>query len=280
MAVPGGSTDWWFEPSAVGPASFQQSAASPGAGWRGPFPTEAAARKALAALTGGGGGSGGGGPGGGGGGAQDGAGFVASAKTFIGDASGAGPAALDCSHLVQEALQRVGVRGVPRTSEAQWAWVRKITQAQLQPGDLIFEQWPGDNSPPGHVVIYAGGGQVIEAPGSGGTFVHERSWSPSETTIVGYGRVPSWAGFTGGLGGGGLGGGISGGGGGIWDSITSWFGDAGSAAASAGHVWSDLETMLTAAMWLFDPANWVRILAGVFGFVFLLAGLAAMSKAV
>ena len=41
----------------------------------------------------------------------------------------------------------------------------------------------------------------------------------------------------------------------------------------------DLGKLARAAMWLADPANWVRIVAGVLGFVFLGAGLIVMGKA-
>ena len=101
---------------------------------------------------------------------------------------GAGPNAFDCSGLVQYCLTQVGVRGCPRESEAQWTWCLHITYGELLPGDLIFEQWPGDNAPPGHVCIYKGSGQVIEAPHAG-LNVWVRAWSPNETKIVGYGRV-------------------------------------------------------------------------------------------
>ena len=118
--------------------------------------------------------------------------FIAEAKKFIGVPyvyGGASPAGFDCSGLVQYCLEQIGIHGVPRTSEGQWSWSHHVKQADLAPGDLIFEQWPGDSSPPGHVVIYIGSGQVIEAPETG-QLVHTRAWSDTETTIVGYGQVP------------------------------------------------------------------------------------------
>lgn len=168
----------------------------------------------------------------------------------------AGPSAFDCSGLVQYTLSQLGMKGVPRTSEAQWGWVRKITRAQLQPGDLIFEQWPGDNSPPGHVVIYAGNGKVIEAPHAGAK-VQVRSWSPDETTIVGYGRPPGLAAAAGASGSSGLLGSLLSLA--LPDSVTRMFGQA--------------EQLAQAAMWLFNPENWARIIAGAFGFVLLAFGL-------
>jgi cell wall-associated NlpC family hydrolase len=95
----------------------------------------------------------------------------------------------DCSGLVYWCLHAIGLEGCPRTSEDQFAWCQHISEGALAPGALIFEDWPGDGSPPGHVIIYIGGGRVVEAPQTGQD-VHIRSWSPSETTIAGYGQVP------------------------------------------------------------------------------------------
>jgi peptidoglycan DL-endopeptidase CwlO len=132
--------------------------------------------------------------GGGGGSGATGAAFVHQAKEHIGAPyvfGAAGPAAFDCSGLVQYSLAQLGITA-PRTSEQQWAWVHRISYSALRPGDLIFEQWPGDQAPPGHVVIYAGHGQVVEAP-QPGEDVRLRPWSPDETWIVGYGQIPGVA---------------------------------------------------------------------------------------
>lgn len=193
--------------------------------------------------------------------AVTGAQIIAEARKFLGDPyvyGAAGPSTFDCSGLVQYVLTQLGVKGVPRTSEAQWGWVKKIQRADLQPGDLIFEQWPGDNSPPGHVVIYAGGGKVIEAP-QPGQDVHVRSWSPDETTITGYGRVPGAAlsGATGSSGGGGL---LH-----LPAAVTSFF--------------SDATDFVHALMWLVNPENWMRIIAGAAGVLLGLAGIVFLVKA-
>jgi hypothetical protein len=118
--------------------------------------------------------------------------FVAKLKSVEGDPyqlGAAGPGSFDCSGLVQWALESVGMTNVPRTSEQQWAWVNKINKSQLKPGDLVFSQWPGDNASPGHVQVYIGGGQVIQAPHTGAT-VSIASLSSDTGHIVGYGRVP------------------------------------------------------------------------------------------
>ena len=122
--------------------------------------------------------------------------FAAEVRKFLGVPyifGGESPKGFDCSGLVAYALGRLGIHA-PRTSEEQWAWVDRIKESQLQPGDLIFEQWPGDQTAPGHVVIYAGDGKIIQAPAPGQN-VQEVPWSVASTTaaggrVVGYGRVP------------------------------------------------------------------------------------------
>lgn len=101
---------------------------------------------------------------------------------------GTSPAGFDCSGLVQYVLTKVGIKGVPRTSEEQFAWAQKISKSDLAPGDLVFAQFPGDNASPGHVGIYVGNGRVLSAedPAAGIGFSTLESWGSS---IVGYGRA-------------------------------------------------------------------------------------------
>ena len=72
----------------------------------------------------------------------------------------AGPGAFDCSGLTMMAWRAGGV-SLPHNAAAQYGQVRHISMADLQPGDLVFE------SGLGHVGIYIGGGQMIDAPHSG-----------------------------------------------------------------------------------------------------------------
>ena len=70
----------------------------------------------------------------------------------------------DCSGLVQAAWAAAGVQ-IPRTSEQQWAQLPHVSSPQ--PGDLVFYTGSPIDPPPGHVTMYAGGGQMIEAYGAG-----------------------------------------------------------------------------------------------------------------
>ena len=50
----------------------------------------------------------------------------------------AGPNAFDCSGLLYFATHRAGFSNVPRTSSAQARFMRKISRANMRPGDFVF----------------------------------------------------------------------------------------------------------------------------------------------
>lgn len=91
----------------------------------------------------------------------------------------AGPAAFDCSGLVQWAFAQVGV-SLPRTSAAQAAATTRVAAPIV--GDLVFFHNAGSVY---HVGIYAGGGQVVHASKPGVPLGKARIW----TSSVFYGRV-------------------------------------------------------------------------------------------
>ena len=79
----------------------------------------------------------------------------------------AGPDAYDCSGLVYAAYAAAGIR-IARTT---FGWRQdgpQIPLPDIQPGDLLFSAG-SDGTPanPGHVVMYLGGGQIIQAPQTG-----------------------------------------------------------------------------------------------------------------
>jgi cell wall-associated NlpC family hydrolase len=76
----------------------------------------------------------------------------------------AGPDAYDCSGLVYAAA---GVR-IARTTFEWRSDGPQVPLAGIQPGDLLFSAGSdGTDVNPGHVVMYLGGTQVIQAPQSG-----------------------------------------------------------------------------------------------------------------
>jgi cell wall-associated NlpC family hydrolase len=70
----------------------------------------------------------------------------------------AGPNTFDCSGLTMAAYARVGVR-LSHASQVQRTQGRAVSLAHLLPGDVLWQ--------PGHVVMYIGGGLVVEAPHQG-----------------------------------------------------------------------------------------------------------------
>ena len=81
---------------------------------------------------------------------------------------GSTPTGFDCSGLVQYVYAQLGV-SLPRTSEEQaTAGTPVASLADAQPGDLVFFAGSdGTASSPGHVGIYVGNGQMIDAPYTG-----------------------------------------------------------------------------------------------------------------
>ena len=78
-----------------------------------------------------------------------------------------GPNSYDCSGLVYAAYTAAGIR-IARTT-FQWRQDGpQVPLSQIQPGDLLFSAG-SDGTPanPGHVVMYLGGGQIIQAPQTG-----------------------------------------------------------------------------------------------------------------
>lgn len=202
--------------------------------------------------------------------------FADAAATYIGDPyvyGAAGPTQFDCSGLVQFALERLGISNVPRTSEGQWSWVSSIKSSDLQAGDLVFSQWPGDNTSPGHVAIYVGDGQMVEAP-KPGEAVHKIALNSFyQKYVTGYGRVP----------------GLSYDSGTASSSSTSTSGTSSTstgssdtasaikqAAAPIAATFGDFSSALTTAMhgvlWIVNPSNWLRVISGIIGGALLITG--------
>jgi cell wall-associated NlpC family hydrolase len=80
---------------------------------------------------------------------------------------GTGPACFDCSGLVFSAYAATGIH-LARTT---FQWQQdgpQVPLSQIQPGDLLFSAG-SDGTPanPGHVVMYLGADQVIQAPQTG-----------------------------------------------------------------------------------------------------------------
>ena len=79
----------------------------------------------------------------------------------------AGPDAYDCSGLVYAAYAAAGI-AIARTT-FQWRYDGpQVPLPDIEPGDLLFSAGSdGTPSNPGHVVMYLGGGEIIQAPQTG-----------------------------------------------------------------------------------------------------------------
>lgn len=89
---------------------------------------------------------------------------IAFARTQLGDPyvwGATGPNSWDCSGLTQAAYKAAGVT-LPRTTGDQVNVGTRVSESDMQPGDLIF--FYSDHS---HVGIYIGGGEMIHAPHTG-----------------------------------------------------------------------------------------------------------------
>lgn len=91
---------------------------------------------------------------------------LAQAKTYLGVPyvyGGASYSGVDCSGFTMRAYAQAGV-SIPRTATTQYRATKRVSRADLQPGDLIF--W-GYGSEITHVAMYVGNGMQIHAPQPG-----------------------------------------------------------------------------------------------------------------
>ncbi|QOV35602.1 C40 family peptidase [Streptomyces ferrugineus] len=72
-----------------------------------------------------------------------------------------GPKSYDCSGLTSKAWAHAGTR-IPRTSQEQWAKLKRVPLTELRPGDLVV-YFPDAT----HVALYLGKGKVVQAPRTG-----------------------------------------------------------------------------------------------------------------
>jgi len=93
---------------------------------------------------------------------------VDSAENYLGVPyvwGGESPSGFDCSGLVQYVYRQVGI-DLPRTSQEQATVGTGVPSlADARPGDLVFFAGSdGTDTNPGHVGIYIGNGEMIDAP--------------------------------------------------------------------------------------------------------------------
>lgn len=97
-----------------------------------------------------------------------------------------GPGSYDCSGLTMRAYEAAGLT-LPRNSRQQHAATVRITEAELQPGDLVFWSRNGQASGIYHVALYAGDGRIVQAPSAGKNVEDQVLY---RTNLYGFGRLP------------------------------------------------------------------------------------------
>jgi peptidoglycan DL-endopeptidase CwlO len=73
---------------------------------------------------------------------------------------GSTPGGFDCSGLVMYSFAQLGI-SLPHSSYAMWNYGTPVPSDQLQPGDIVFFDGLG------HVGLYIGGGEFVDAPYTG-----------------------------------------------------------------------------------------------------------------
>lgn len=85
-----------------------------------------------------------------------------------------GPSAFDCSGYVGYVLRESGVTHLNRTSSGLVSNTTKVSKRAKKRGDLVFFN---DGSGVYHVGIYAGGGKIWHAPGTGRSVTKATIWT-------------------------------------------------------------------------------------------------------
>lgn len=90
----------------------------------------------------------------------------------------AGPHAFDCSGLIYHSYRKVGMGNVPRTSDAQVRWGRRIKRRHMKRGDLMAFY---DSGGVHHVAIFLGWNSgrrlMLHSPYGGKKVARARPWT-------------------------------------------------------------------------------------------------------
>lgn len=191
--------------------------------------------------------------------------LVTEAKKFLGDPyvyGASGPSTFDCSGLIWYVAKQLGI-SVPRTSEEQAHTGTPVSKNDLAPGDLVFSPgYDGTIDKPGHVGMYIGSGQLIESPHTGADV---RVSSLQSFGATSYRRITGVAAGTG----------TGGAQAADWWNSSTWGGVFQWPQDIVNFFTAGVDDLTAAANFFsafFKPSTYVRIGAGFFGTLFLVAG--------
>lgn len=95
--------------------------------------------------------------------------LITEAKKYIGCPyvyGATGPDSFDCSGLIYYVAREANRTQLPRTAKALYSYVKAVSDADKEPGDLLFFSTTGSNTV-SHVGIYIGNNQFISAVSDG-----------------------------------------------------------------------------------------------------------------
>jgi hypothetical protein len=191
-------------------------------------------------------------------------------KTYVFGA--AGPNTFDCSGLVTYVFGKQGIN-LPHHAADQATYGTAVNPNAIQAGDLVFSDWgDGANS---HVGIATSSSQIIDAPHTGAVVRYDNLGPSYRQHITAVRRV-----LDGGAGGnvpvvgGPIPPGTDTGGSGLLPDVSGLVQPFKDIATAAG----DVASIGDKAVSLFAPSNFMRIVAGLAGVLFILIGIWFLSR--
>lgn len=203
----------------------------------------------------------------------------------------AGPDTFDCSGYTKYVFGKYGI-SLPHHSEDQATMGTSVPKGKIQAGDLVFSDW-GDG-PNSHVGIAVSPNEIIDAPHTGAVVRYDKltpGYLSHVTAVRRFDGVTGSGATTAVIGGGGTGGGGTDVGQqltsvfeGLFKTVTQPFSGAYAEVAKPlqdiGSALVEEATIADKVMKLFLPSNFLRVVAGLWGAIFIVLGIWFLSREV
>jgi hypothetical protein len=179
----------------------------------------------------------------------------------------AGPNTFDCSGLTQWVFKQQGV-SLPHHAADQAKMGVAVDKHQIQAGDMVFSNWgDGANS---HVGIATGPHTIINAPHTGAVVRYQELSASYLSHVTAVRRIGN---PTGGSAAGGIVTTVTTGATDVFGGLTTAIKDAGAPLVAIGKVSDGI-------MKIFMPSNFIRVVSGLFGFIFIAWGILLLAREV